>query len=109
MSNPPTPSPPNPWNCCPLCKFNKAVKTSLISSAVTSFIIGIPLTVAGAIMLDKANKKGEGKAGSDRSSDLSDCDHTQSPVEQLILNSVGSYDVTAGRSRDGCQAIRFVF
>jgi len=30
---------------------------------VTSFIIGIPLTVAGAIMLDKANKKGEGKAG----------------------------------------------
>lgn len=55
--------PPNPWTCCRLCKFNKIVKTGLISSAITSFIIGIPLTVAGAIMISKANKTGEGKAG----------------------------------------------
>ncbi len=47
--------------------FHKAInsinKSILISSAVASFVIGIPLTMAGAIMLNKANKTGEGKTG----------------------------------------------
>lgn len=53
----------NTFGCCNLCKFNKIAKSALISSAVTSFVIGVPLTVAGSIMIHKTNKNKEGNAG----------------------------------------------
>ena len=50
--------PPTSMGCCPTCfqEFDKDAQTYMIASAVTFFIIGIPLTVAGAVMMQKSQK-----------------------------------------------------